>query len=305
MIVIGILLGGMLTALALGEFAIRHIPNGWMLLQALVGGLLLGYGSRLALGCNIGNFFSAWASAGLNAISFTVGMLPGLYLGTKAVERAFLPRARPLVRRTFVPPRNARPLLLALVALLTALLVLHAAPRASLWFIFGVIFGAIGYASRICWATGLRTLVAPAWGNDRAVVAIGLATLVAGIWLLIYVAGVSVSLTLARGLGQVQVLVGGFIFGVGMRIAGSCIFSSEWRAGGGSVYSIVVLASTVLLGMPIFAYHYEWWRSMLPQPLADVSLYNLMGPLGIAPVAAFWLLLVLPRVLPRRLRQVL
>ena len=87
-VVIAILLGGAIGALSLGEFGLKHFPNHWMLLQAVLGGFLLGYGSRLALGCNIGNYLSAWASAGLIAITFTAGMIPGVWLGTLVVENA-------------------------------------------------------------------------------------------------------------------------------------------------------------------------------------------------------------------------
>jgi uncharacterized membrane protein YedE/YeeE len=57
-IVIAILAGGAITSLLSGRFLVRHIPNKWLALQAVLGGFLLGYGSRLALGCNIGNFLS-------------------------------------------------------------------------------------------------------------------------------------------------------------------------------------------------------------------------------------------------------
>lgn len=35
-------LGGLAASLSLGEFGLRHFPNRWMLLQAVVGGFLLG-----------------------------------------------------------------------------------------------------------------------------------------------------------------------------------------------------------------------------------------------------------------------
>lgn len=60
-------------------------------------------------------------------------------------------------------------------------------------------------------------------------------------------------------IGQLQVALGGAIFGLGIGISGTCIFSSEWRAGGGSIYSMIVLTSTILLGMPTLAFHYGWW----------------------------------------------
>jgi len=233
MIVIAILLGGLIGALALGEFGLKHFPNHWMLLQAVIGGFLLGYGARLALGCNIGNYLSAWASAGLNAITFTAGMIPGIGLGTIVVERVFLFRARPLP--IYITPSLwvQRLLLAVAIAVAVVLYMLSEGVMAKLWFVFGVAFGLIGYLSKICWATGLREITNPYYGGGRMVSATALAILTYAILALPMVVTDpdKISFALARGVGQLQIFIGGLIFGAGMGIAGACIFSSEWRTG--------------------------------------------------------------------------
>lgn len=307
-IVIGILLGGMIASLVLGEFSLKHLPNPWMLIQALVGGFLLGYGSRLALGCNIGNFLSAWASAGLNAISFTLGMIPGVFIGNKIFEKIFLFRAGPVTTRSLAPSQGMRISLAVLTAVLALWLAISSSPRASLFLVFGIIFGAIGCLSKLCWATGLRELVSPIWGSGKMLtaVAITIAAYSIGIWIL-YIVGAPLSLALAKGVGQLQIFIGGVIFGIGMGIGGTCIFSSEWRAGSGSIYSMVLLASTILIGMPVLAYHYQWWRSVLPQPLPNTSFYSFLGPLGILPtiVFVFILALTIHGIYSRRVKETL
>jgi len=299
MIVIAILAGGMAASLALGEFGLKHFPNGWMLLQAVVGGFMLGYGARLALGCNIGNYLSAWASAGLNAITFTAGMIPGMWVGTLVVEKLFLFRARPLPLSIMVPLWAQRTLLIAVIALALTLYALAEGVTTKLWYVFGLAFGFIGYLSRICWATGLREITNPYYGGGRMVSATAIAILVYAIlaFPLAVVDPGRLSFALAKGVGQLQIFLGGLIFGAGMGIAGSCIFSSEWRAGGGSVYSMIVLASTILLGMPILAYHYEWWVKTLPQPYPNISLYNVVGaPAILVALAYTGFLLLLPKL---------
>ncbi len=300
MIVVAILLGGMIGALALGEFGLKHFPNHWMLLQAIIGGFLLGYGSRLALGCNIGNYLSAWASAGLNAISFTAGMIPGVWLGTLIVERVFLFRARPLPV-SFTPPLWVQRLLLVLAIIVAVVLyVLSEGVLTKLWFLFGLAFGLVGYLSRICWATGLREITNPYYGGGRMVTATALAILAYAIlaYPLVLVNPDNIGFALAKGVGQLQIFLGGVIFGAGMGIAGACIFSSEWRAGGGSIYSMVVFISTIALGMPILAYHYETWLNILPQPYPNITLYKTpLGPLAILVVLAYTgALIVLPKL---------
>jgi len=298
-IVIAILLGGAIGALSLGEFGLKHFPNHWMLLQAVLGGFLLGYGSRLALGCNIGNYLSAWASAGLNAITFTAGMIPGVWLGTLVVERFFLFKARPLPV-SLTPPLWVQRLLLVLaLAITVALYTLTEGVLARLWLLFGLAFGLVGYLSRICWATGLREITNPYYGGGRMLTATALAILTYAI--LAFPLAVTdpgrLSFALAKGVGQIQIFIGGVIFGAGMGIAGACIFSSEWRAGGGSVYSTIVLISTIALGMPILAYHYEWWVNTLLQPYPETTLYKVIGPPAILVVLAYTgTLIILPKL---------
>lgn len=62
----GILLGAMAAAGLAGRFApVWRLPVG-SLAAAIIGGLLLGYGARIAYGCNIGAFFSGLSSASLH-----------------------------------------------------------------------------------------------------------------------------------------------------------------------------------------------------------------------------------------------
>jgi len=63
---IGIVLGALAAASLAGKWApAARIPAG-SLIAAIVGGLMLGYGARLAYGCNIGAFFSGIASGSLH-----------------------------------------------------------------------------------------------------------------------------------------------------------------------------------------------------------------------------------------------
>ena len=50
---------------------------------AIVGGLLLGYGARLAYGCNIGAYFSGIASGSLHGWVWLVAAFAGNVLGTR------------------------------------------------------------------------------------------------------------------------------------------------------------------------------------------------------------------------------
>ncbi len=86
---IGIILGAFVAATLAGKFAPRaKLP--WPSLAAVVvGGLLMGYGARLAYGCNIGAFFSGVASTSLHGWVWILAAIPGNIIGV---------RLRPLFR---------------------------------------------------------------------------------------------------------------------------------------------------------------------------------------------------------------
>jgi len=80
----GIILGALLAAGLAGKFSFGWKVPGRSLLAAIIGGLLLGYGARLAYGCNIGAYFSGIASSSLHGWLWLVAAFAGSILGTRA-----------------------------------------------------------------------------------------------------------------------------------------------------------------------------------------------------------------------------
>jgi len=87
-------LGIIVGALAAAGLAGRLRPSPRMPLRSLaaavIGGLIMGYGARLAYGCNIGAFFSGVASTSLHGWAWIVAAVAGNLIGI---------RLRPLFRR--------------------------------------------------------------------------------------------------------------------------------------------------------------------------------------------------------------
>ncbi len=80
---IGIVLGAMLAAALAGRYApVWRVPLR-SLLAAVVGGLMLGYGARLAYGCNIGAYFSGIVSGSLHGWLWLVAAFAGNVFGTR------------------------------------------------------------------------------------------------------------------------------------------------------------------------------------------------------------------------------
>ena len=87
----GIILGALLAAGLAGRFHAGRVPFGRGFI-ALAGGLLLGYGARLAFGCNIGAYFSGIASTSLHGWIWLAGALLGTPLGVALRRRAGIDR---------------------------------------------------------------------------------------------------------------------------------------------------------------------------------------------------------------------
>jgi hypothetical protein len=78
----GIILGALTASLLAGRFAPAwRIPRA-SLAAAIIGGLLLGYGARVAYGCNIGAYFSGIASGSLHGWLWLPAAFVGNMLGT-------------------------------------------------------------------------------------------------------------------------------------------------------------------------------------------------------------------------------
>jgi uncharacterized protein len=79
----GIMAGALLAAALAGKFNPEWRVAPRSLIAAVVGGLLLGYGARLAYGCNIGAYFSGIASGSLHGWCWLVAAFVGNIIGTR------------------------------------------------------------------------------------------------------------------------------------------------------------------------------------------------------------------------------
>ncbi|MBF0207651.1 MAG: YeeE/YedE family protein [Oligoflexia bacterium] len=89
----GIILGAMMAASLARSFDFKWripLPH---LVASVVGGIFLGYGARLAYGCNIGAFFSGVASGSLHAWLWIVCALAGNWVGLQIQPLFDLPAA--------------------------------------------------------------------------------------------------------------------------------------------------------------------------------------------------------------------
>ena len=86
LMVLSVVVGSFIAAKLSGDFRIRW-PKRERLPNPIVGGLLMGVGSRLAPGCNIANLFSGVALLSLHSILAGAGIVLGTYVMTHWLYR--------------------------------------------------------------------------------------------------------------------------------------------------------------------------------------------------------------------------
>ncbi|QGK69468.1 YeeE/YedE family protein [Allosaccharopolyspora coralli] len=91
----GIIIGALVAAAASGGFVLAKKLPPRVLAAAVIGGLLMGYGARLAYGCNIGAYFSGIASFSLHGWLWGALALIGTWIGLKLRPRFGLTVPKP------------------------------------------------------------------------------------------------------------------------------------------------------------------------------------------------------------------
>ena len=87
---VGIVLGALLAALLANQFRVKKLKAKRQIVAAVAGGLLMGFGARLAFGCNIGAMFTAIPALSLHGWVFLVSIFAGAAVGSRLLLRYFV-----------------------------------------------------------------------------------------------------------------------------------------------------------------------------------------------------------------------
>jgi uncharacterized membrane protein YedE/YeeE len=294
MINFGIVLGVLLAAMFSREFKIR--TEGWRgYLTGFVGGVLMGYGTVITPPCNVGGFFSATMALSLSGPLMAVGLLFGAYLGglflRSRAQKAVLEVDFTSAKRGTAAP-TAKPsklpyvgvLVLATIVCTAVIYLSNNLPKHAGLLVFGAIFGIIFQRSRLCFAAAFREILVNRNGAMMKAIlfSIGLGTLAFAI--LKSTGYKPEHFVLPAG---IHTVVGGFVFGIGMVIAGGCGVGILWRSAEGYVRAWFALIGGMLSAgswVLIYGQHVgEGWLYGKP-----VFLPNLLGwPGSVAVVFLF------------------
>ncbi len=255
---VSIIIGAFISCLLASDFRIRIPRRKIRLADGLVGGLLMGFGTMLAPGCNIGGYFSAIAALSLSGFVIGLGLAGGAYTGVLLARwRLRRELASGMLRtgergpgRSASHPTNRsrwrQPALGLLVALATLgvfeVFVARGETRLGIFMLFGLAFGVILQRAGLCFTASFRDLFTSGDGRLARGVIIAMAIAMAGFAIL---QGLEIRRPFVLAVGW-HTLVGGYFFGLGMVIAGGCATGTLFRIGEGSVQLLVALLGGML-----------------------------------------------------------
>jgi uncharacterized membrane protein YedE/YeeE len=215
---------------------------------------MLGMGAMLALGCNIGGFFSAVSALSLSGLGMMIGLFVGAIVGLRYLvwELGHRPGWSAGRSRVFFAARKTgggQPVVGALVIVLLLVVpfvygqVGHG-PR-GLFLVFGAAFGFIFQRSRLCLVRAFREPFMTGDGEHTRAAAIAIVVSMLGFAILKFtdLKDKGEWVFPAAGAGA---LLGGLIFGIGMVLAGGCGSGSIWRVGEGQMKLLATVITFAL-----------------------------------------------------------
>ena len=249
----GIIGGAFASALLAKQFQVRMAPTR-ELFKGLLGGTLMGIGSALSFGCNIGGFFSATSALSLAGPAMMIGLIVGSFLGLKLLVWEITYLSPTVLKKSVSSSQgetssNSQQPLIGFIIILIALGLAFTYDHFDYstrggFLVFGLIIGILMQRTRFCFVRAFRDPFMT--GESEATRAVAMAVVIGAIgfsilkWTDLKDWDVFVSPGFWTGS-----LIGGTVFGLGMSLSGGCGTSSLWRAGEGQIklwFSLVAFA---------------------------------------------------------------
>ena len=284
MMIIGMFGGCFAAALWANNVKLRLPRSRIRIFQAIVGGMIAGFGARLAMGCNLAAFFTGIPQFSLHAWFFALATALGSWFGARftllplfriPVNIQKVSAASPLTQQPDRARRRFRLGMLVFIGMLGwALLTAFDHPKLGLAMLFGVGFGLLIERAQICFTSAFRDLWITGRTQMAKAIIFGMAASAIGIFSYVQL-DVAPKIMWAGP----NAVIGGLLFGFGIVLAGGCETGWMYRAVEGQVYYWWVGLGNVL-GSTILAYFWDDLAPSLATHWDKVNLLTTFGPLG-------------------------
>jgi len=282
--ILGMFAGCLAAALWANNVKLRLPQHRIRIVQAVVGGLIAGFGARLALGCNLAAFFTGIPQFSLHAWFFALATAAGSWFGARftmlplfriPVVLQKVSAAQPLTQHAGQASRRFRLGMLVFIAFaLWALGKTFEAPKLGLAGLFGLAFGLIIERAQVCFTSAFRDLWLTGRTQMAKAIIIGMAVSTIGVYSYVQL-GVPPKVLWAGP----NAAIGGLLFGFGIVLAGGCETGWMYRAVEGQVHFWWVGLGNII-GATLLA---AWWDDIAPSVATSYGKINLLtvfGPQG-------------------------
>ena len=284
-IVWGMFLGALIMVLVSNNFKIRLPQQKRRYIQGLVGGIIAGFGARLALGCNLAAFFTGVPQFSFHSWIFIVATGIGTFFGAKLTKTRWW-KGRPSLTRGATKPskvkkRIIQPYVGAVIAVLYIGLIIYffatGQKLLGLGALFGLAFGILIERGQICFTSAFRDLFLV----GRSVMA---KAIIAGMALSSVLTVIVISvydLTPITQIAALSTFIGGALFGLGIVMASGCETGMMYRLMEGQVLFLPVFAGNII-GATFLAYAWDHLGvyNTLVKGGAKFNLIDAIGPVG-------------------------
>ncbi len=284
MMIIGMFGGCFAAALWANNVKLRKPQHRIRILQAVAGGIIAGFGARLAMGCNLAAFFTGIPQFSLHAWFFAIATAIGSWFGARftlmpifriPVKLQKVSSASQLTQNHDQARRRFRIGMLIFVGMVGwALLTAMNQPKLGLAMLFGVGFGLLIERAQICFTSAFRDMWITGRTHMAKAIILGMAVSAIGIFSYVQL-GAEPKIMWAGP----NAVLGGLLFGFGIVLAGGCETGWMYRAVEGQMHYWWVGLGNVI-GSTILAYFWDDLSPALATSWDKINLLNTFGPLG-------------------------
>lgn len=287
-IVIGMLVGALMMILISNSFKIRIPKQKRRLVQGFIGGIIAGFGARLALGCNLAAFFTGVPQFSFHAWIFMLMTAIGTYFGVKVVNTKWwlgkpnlqVSKGKRVVKKKNSKKSTIQPILGFIVAIAYLAIIIYffmiGKNLLAVGAIAGALFGILIERGQICFTSAFRDM----WISGRATMskAIAVGMMVSVVLTFIYIQTGSAQII---KMAAPSTVIGGLLFGFGIVLAGGCETGMMYRAMEGQLLYWVVGAGNII-GATLLSYGWDHLGifNMLAEGWPKVNLIEEWGATG-------------------------
>ncbi|RXI44699.1 hypothetical protein CRU99_04965 [Malaciobacter mytili] len=284
--IIGMFAGCIAAAFWGNNVKLRMPVSNIRIFQALIGGIIAGFGARLGMGCNLASFFTGIPQFSFHAWMFTLAMIVGVYLGAKFSLLPFFQSKIKLkkvscaktletdtkkVKNFFTLGTFA---FLAIIIWAIFLIFIQGNTKLGMAMLFGSAFGLAIAKAQICFTSAFRDIFTTGRSQLAKAIVIGMAVATLGVFSYIMM-GQPPKIMWAGP----NTIIGGILFGFGIVLAGGCECGWMYRAVEGQVHFWIVGIGNVI-GSTLLAFVWDDLSLSLATSWPKINLLESFGNYG-------------------------